>query len=405
MPETDDASVASDRISWPYQLTVGFIRKFMCAVYGSILVIALVLYGITQEKIMTMPYGPSNKWFFQFSHVHPEDIGKPGWDIFADSPFLVLITRLVGMIAALLLTIMSREHLQNQAPFWKYALIATAGSFTSILQFESLKYVEFNVQMLCKCCKPLPVLCYGHCIHGKNYVLVDWLCLGMTALAAVIFLLCGDIDSHYIREHSSLYGVVLLFGSMIFDGFVSFYQEKLNKMHETSKYNQMLWTNLTSAVVCFLWCLISGRLPEAIRFGCKHTIFFGDATFIGGLAIIGQWCIHSIVNEFGPAIFLAFLNVRLAISVALSDIIYGHRNTIAQLLALFIVAGALVFRSCVTASAWLAQESELEEKLPLVSKRVVDKKETEKKNAGKSAKKNAGRCFSSLPCGECMLPE
>mmetsp|Transcript_17003 Transcript_17003/g.36022 ORF Transcript_17003/g.36022 Transcript_17003/m.36022 type:complete len:417 (-) Transcript_17003:159-1409(-) len=362
-------TTAIDRRTLPDNLTVSFVRKILCIFYGVLLIAALVFYGITLEKIMTIPYGPANSWFFQFFNVKTKDESSPGYEIFRDSPFLAFWFRMVGSIAGLFLIVVKGERVKNQAPLWKYLLISIFSSLASIMQYESLKYLAFTVQILAKCCKTLPVLCYGRCVKGKKYVLSDWFCCWLIIVGTILYMAGGPIDSIYSRSRSWVAGILLLVSFVILDGFVAFQQEKLYKNHEASKYNQMLWVNLTSCVLCFIFSLVTGRLPKAINFGCRYPVVWADMSFIGLTAVVGQWATHSMVFDFGASIFLAFLNVRMAISIVCSKLIFRHPTTTMQLVALAIVLFALLFRSVVSGTAWWSEETESGEHEPL----VVDK--------------------------------
>jgi adenosine 3'-phospho 5'-phosphosulfate transporter B2 len=233
--------------------------------------------------------------------------------------------------------------------------------------------------MLSKACKAVPVLFYGKNILGKKYVLVDWICLWLLVIGSVIFLFSGRCDTRYGRSHTSWFGLGLLLLYAIFDGITTLLQEKLYKWYQASTYNQMLWVNLLSAIFCFLFSLISTRFPPAIDFTQRHPLFYADAGFMGLMSVFAQWNIQTIVQEFGPQIFLAFVNLRLTFSIIASDVVYGHASSVTQIVALSIVGFALVFRSLVSATAWLAEESQSEEAkdetAPLVPKTDEEAKE------------------------------
>jgi len=97
-------------------------------------------------------------------------------------------------------------------------------------------------------------------------------------------------------------------------------------------------------------------------------------TFMGGVAVVGQWCSATMLYEFNASIFLAFLNVRMAASFVLSTVIYGHHTSLLQIWALSIIGFALVFRSAVSFTSWWAEESATDENEPLV--KGNSKKET-----------------------------
>eukprot|EP00434_Breviolum_minutum_P014712 symbB.v1.2.012972.t1/scaffold908.1/size153097/5 len=124
-----------------------------CAIYGLGIIGSLVLYGIFQEGIMTVPYDGQ---------------------LFTFSVFLVLCNRLAAVIFAVIMAQVKGESMVNQAPLWKYLIVSLSNVYASSCQYEALKYVSFAVQMLGKSFKMMPVMIWGMIISGKSYSLRDW---------------------------------------------------------------------------------------------------------------------------------------------------------------------------------------------------------------------------------------
>merc|ERR1719392_456626 len=113
-------------------------------------------------------------------------------------------------------------------------------------------------------------------VSGKRYGATDWLIAAAVTGGVTEFLMTGPISSTD-DEGSSVYGIALLGGFLLLDGFTSTFQEKLFKEHVTSKYNQMLYVNLGSAVISSGTVILSGRLGNALAFAAGHPIFVKDA--------------------------------------------------------------------------------------------------------------------------------
>merc|ERR1719163_211481 len=161
------------------------------------------------------------------------------------------------------------------------------------------------------------------------------------------FLMTGSIKAPQSRASDGIYGLALLVGFLLFDGFTSTFQEKLFKEHQTSKYNQMLYINLGSAFTSVVSLLVTGGFSEAIAFCAAHPAFVLDAGFLSGAAVGGQFFIYSMVKEFGALAFAATMNVRQVASIIVSYIVYSKPITLLQILGLFLVFGALFYKSIV----------------------------------------------------------
>jgi len=336
-PRPDDVTIEHPNV-WHSILWCGF--------YGSGITGMLVIYGILQERVMTMGYGDP-----------PEK--------FKDSVFLVFCNRLVAVIFACGMVMARGEDFVNKAPLWKYLAISFSSVSASTLQYEALKYVSFPVQMLGKSFKMMPVMIWGMIVSGKSYEFIDWIEAGVVTGGVVLFLVTGPIASSN-GEGSSLYGLALLAAFLGLDGFTSTFQEKIFKKHETSKYNQMIYINLGSCALSSFTLIASGHLTTAIDFASSHHAFMHDAMTLSAAAVSAQWFIYSQVKEFGALVFAATMNVRQMTSILVSYAKYGHYITSFQIVGLLFVFGALFFKSYRAAKP--QSESEKEKQRLLVDK-------------------------------------
>merc|ERR1712012_91095 len=112
-------------------------------------------------------------------------------------------------------------------------------------QYESLKHVAFAVQMLGKSFRLLPGMAWGLLISEKEYGVIDWSIAVAVSLGVAEFLLTGNISSPG-TQGNCVYGLLLLVGFLVCNGFGPVAQEKLFKEYNASKYNQMLYVNLCS---------------------------------------------------------------------------------------------------------------------------------------------------------------
>lgn len=119
----------------------------MLAFYGCGIVGMLAVYGILQERIMTVSYDD---------------------EMFRHSVFLVLCNRLVAVVFASVLASMHKESLANKAPLRFYLIVSLSNVIASTCQYEALKHVSFVVQMLGKSFKTIPVMIWGVVVSGKR---------------------------------------------------------------------------------------------------------------------------------------------------------------------------------------------------------------------------------------------
>jgi len=284
----------------------------------------LGFYGVIQERVMSVPYGG---------------------ELFKVSIFLVLCNRIFAVIFSSTMCAVNQESPVNKAPLWKYFAISLSNVAASTCQYEALKWVSFPVQMLGKSFKMMPVMVWGILISQKRYSITDWMVAAAVTGGVTEFLMTGSIAAPHGKSSDSMYGLGLLLGFLLFDGFTSTFQEKLFKEHQTSKYNQMLYINIGSAFTSLVSLLVSGGFAEAFAFCAAHPAFMVDAGFLSGAAVGGQFFIYSMVKEFGALSFAATMNVRQVASIIVSYIVYSKPITMLQILGLLLVFGALFYKS------------------------------------------------------------
>merc|ERR1711953_986825 len=299
-----------------------------CSLYGLGIIGSLGVYGVIQERIMTIPY----------DGVY-----------FKTSVFMVLCNRLWAILYAAFMVFIKGESFKNVAPLWKYLAISFSNVAATYCQYEALKWVSFPVQMLGKSFKMMPVMIWSILISGKKYKAKDWAIAAALTFGVTEFLLTGDISSSRHKgkgdNGTSVYGLLLLCGFLASDGFTSTFQEKLFAEGKGSKYNQMLYVNAGSAVVSFTTLVASGALFSSIQFCSDHPEFFAHAMSLSAAAVFGQWCIYSQVKDFGALVFAMTMNLRQIISILVSYTMYGHSITVLQIFGFCFVFGALFYKS------------------------------------------------------------
>lgn len=100
--------------------------------------------------------------------------------------------------------------------------------------------------------------------------------LGVT-IGCTVFLVSGNIKAKHAATEDSWYGLVLMMGYLLFDGFTSTFQEKLFGGYKMSIYNQMLYVNLCSGIMSLVFLFAQGTFFESIAFTTKYPQLLVDA--------------------------------------------------------------------------------------------------------------------------------
>lgn len=336
--EPDAAEPAREELRRSLLKTASYGAFYGCGIIGCLLV-----YGLLQERIMAEPYGE---------------------EYFDISVFLVLCNRAVAVLFAIIMIAVKREQVTNMAPIWKYCLISLSNVGATWCQYEALKFVSFPVQMLGKSFKMMPVMIWGMIISQKRYSFTDWGVALLVTGGVTEFLLTGKIAPKH-PHGTSAHGIILLIVFLGLDGFTSTFQEKLFKVHKTSKYNQLFYVNSFSSLISLITLVASRKFVPAFAFCGRHPKFIGDTIGLSVSAVGGQWFIYSQVKEFGALVFAATMNVRQVFSILVSYATYHHTITGLQVIGLVLVFLGLFYKSYVGLRAAKDAEKK-DEKTPLV---------------------------------------
>ncbi|KXZ52167.1 hypothetical protein GPECTOR_10g796 [Gonium pectorale] len=290
-----------------------------------------MLYGVLQERIMTMPFGE----------------GASG-EVFKYSLFLVLCNRLTTCAVAIVMLLYDGKYseIKPVAPIWTYFAVSLSNVVATTCQYEALKYVSFPVQTLGKCAKMLPVMIWGIIMMHKKYKAADWGLALMITMGCTTFLLTGEVKSKVSESlwHSSVYGMALMLGYLGFDGFTSTFQDRLFKGYNMTTYNQMLYTTLCSSILSAMGLFTSGQLPLAFSFVSRHPDALSSMMMLSLAATIGALFISYTIKTFGALVFATIMTTRQFLSILLSCVLFAHPLSGGQWAGSFMVFGSLYYQ-------------------------------------------------------------
>jgi len=242
-----------------------------------------------------------------------------------------LSNRIIAAIFAVVLMWKKGENLSPVVPLHHYLYVSLSNTFSSICQYETLKFVSFPTQTLGKCGKIIPVMIIGTLISGKKYNWKDYLYAFLISVGCAVFYLSGTTAAPNKKHHSEnqvikdeFYGIFLIFLYLFIDGFTSVFQEKLFKRSNMSTNNQMLYVNLWSALISVVLLTWNGQIIECITFSMNHTDFFMMSNLLSLSAAFGQVSILLTIKEFGALVFSIVMTTRQLFNILLSCLFFLH---------------------------------------------------------------------------------
>lgn len=285
-------------------------------------------WGVLQEKIMTSEYGRTENTAGEF---------------FKNSQFLVFINRILAfIIGSVVLSLKSQPT--HTTPLYKYSFSSFSNIMSSWCQYEALKFVSFPTQVMAKASKVIPVMLMGKVVSNKKYEYHEYITAVLISVGVSLFLLTsGDVTRHK-GSVTTVSGVFLLIGYMVFDSFTSNWQGELFKRYRVSSIQMMTGVNLFSCLLTGVSLIEQGGFFESLAFMSKHPDFIFHAIVLSLCSAGGQLFIFYTIAQFGPVTFTIIMTIRQGLAILLSCVIYGHPVTLIGIMGIFVVFLALFLR-------------------------------------------------------------
>eukprot|EP00639_Heterosigma_akashiwo_P000870 CAMPEP_0194575480 /NCGR_PEP_ID=MMETSP0292-20121207/10950_1 /TAXON_ID=39354 /ORGANISM="Heterosigma akashiwo, Strain CCMP2393" /LENGTH=461 /DNA_ID=CAMNT_0039427281 /DNA_START=129 /DNA_END=1511 /DNA_ORIENTATION=+ len=217
------------------------------------------------------------------------------------------------------------------------ALTSMGSTFTSV---RSLRYVIYPIQVLAKSCKPVPVMLMG-AVMGKKYPLKKYVNVCVIVTGVALFMQKGgggggDADQGGANQ---LFGVLLLFISLCFDGGTGAYEDKLMGKEHVGPFDLMFNIQFGKALIAALCLIVFGQ----INYFFETVRETGPILLVLGLTgALGQVFIFVTIAKFGALTCAIIGLARKIVTLITSILIYGHTVTYVQAFGLALSISAMV---------------------------------------------------------------
>ena len=297
-----------------------YFTKLLLAIVG--LQVTYLTWGVLQERVMTRTYDG---------------------DKFTNSQFLVLVNRVLALVIAGIYLLSSRQK-EHTAPIYKYSFSSLSNIISSWCQYEALKFVSYPTQVLAKSSKVIPVMLMGKLVSNKTYKLDEYFTAMLLSGGVALFLLATDPSGEKHTTETTVAGIVILLGYMVFDSFTSNWQSQLFQQYKMSAVQMMFGINTFSCLFTMSSLFFQGQLFGSLGFLFGHWEFALHALVLSLCSALGQLFIFHTIQAFGPLVFTLIMTTRQAISILISCLLYGHVLTVQALLGVAVVFVALFLR-------------------------------------------------------------
>ena len=207
------------------------------------------------------------------------------------------------------------------------------------------RYVIYPIQVLAKSCKPVPVMLFG-ALMGKKYELRKYINVFMIVTGVALFMggggksgKKGADDTDEKSSASQLFGIVLLFFSLCFDGGTGAYEDKLMSVHSVQPFDLMYNIQLGKTILAGVSLLVLNQLHIFIQM-CQEMGFL--LVGLGLTGAMGQVFIFVTIAKFG-ALTCSIIGLSRKVTTLVASIyFYGHHLNGIQFTGLCIAVGAMI---------------------------------------------------------------
>ncbi|KAE9552322.1 hypothetical protein FO519_004447 [Halicephalobus sp. NKZ332] len=286
---------------------------------GGGIVVSYSIFSIFQEEITRDRYGPNKEQFTFMQEL-----------VFVQCFFYCLVASIF---------IPRGEHAIAAVPWYYYFLTAASYTFAMVSSNTALEFVPYPTQVLCKSCKPLPVLFFGVLFAGKRYHWRKFLYILLIVAGMAIFMYkpkhSGNLDILSFGK-----GEALLLLSLFMDGVTGTIQERMKAGFRVEKWTMMFYMNLFSAII-LMGPIVFYDLSRFFNFIYVYPDVIWKICYLSIAGVFGQIFIFKTVSDLGPLPLSIITTSRKLISVVISVILFQNPFTKNQLIGTMIVFSAL----------------------------------------------------------------
>ena len=337
---------------------------------ASATIASLTVYGVLQERVMTVPYARaqnSNGSFFSFQQsalsgttasIDGDDANGARGDVFTSSMFLVLMNRWMALVIASVLSLTAHtvgERDDGRSGLRDYAAVAFSNLVATVCQYEVLKYLTFSVSTLAKTMKVVPVMAWGQFLGEKQYAPRQYLEALLVTFGCFIFVsnrgwrsavqkTYGDQLDDHAMEWAANAGFAILGVYFIFDGFTSSFQQKMFRRDKSTVVSQILYTSFFTTIFSFMWLLFTGQLTKSLEFMTTHAAVRGDVLILSASSTVAQFSIAYTIYSYSAVVLASIMTFRQFLSVLISCYVFGAPLNVLQWLALLLIVAPAMFK-------------------------------------------------------------
>ena len=263
---------------------------------------------------------------------------------------LILLQCVGNALVAATALLVTGQSLTGGVRSQSYALVGAAMLGAHKFGIGALRYVTYPMQVLCKSCKPVPVLVGEVLVAGQRHKPHKFIAVLLLVGGVATFMLNrpgkGAKGAVFEWNENTAWGLCLLAAALCCDGLYGPYQNYLKKKHPAMKglhlmLNVNVWEGqLAASLLTVGWLTSDGgpcELRDAMAFVARHPEVRAKLAVVMGTMAVGCLFIFALQMAHGALVVTMTTTVRKLMSILFSVLWFGHAMAPVQWVAVMIV--------------------------------------------------------------------
>eukprot|EP01066_Platyproteum_vivax_P010503 Platyproteum_vivax@DN4703_c0_g1_i1.p1 len=279
----------------------------------------------------------------------------------------------------------------------RMAILAASSVMGKIGGWHSLTLVDYPTQALTKCGRPVSLVVLGYLQHGKIYSFSEYMDAGWILASLIVFNL-SKILSHKGTIRNTALGNLLLFMSLLCDGYTGSTQDWYIFARRMDQFDLMFMVNFLSASLCVPLVLLFEGF-EGVNWLVAHPAQTPLWILTCVLSAVGMATMYSGLNHMSMLSMALLTTSRKMVTIVITSFLLTAAKALThtQWLAVFSVFACLCWKTYKKYSKTLLNKSKTDSKKP-VSDPVMETTVTnnEEKKVEKVSRMEAWRFLDLL---------
>jgi solute carrier family 35 (UDP-galactose transporter), member B1 len=179
----------------------------------------------------------------------------------------------------------------------------------------------------------------GVLIGRKTYTMYKYFFVLLIVLGVILF---SYKDKYEQKDgEDPILGIIFIGLSLLFDGLLGAFEDRMRSVKKPTPLNLMVFLNAWNSLYLAIAIAFNGEAVTFFNFCMRHPIVMRDMSVIVVCGIFGQFCLTSMVANFGALPSSITTTIRKCITVFLSVLIFQNELSVRQWIATGIIFGAL----------------------------------------------------------------